>query len=606
MMMNDLKSVEQSHILLGHKQWLAGLRLAVGATFLLLAAAGLWAAGVTAQVDRNTVPVGETVTLSLVFDEVTPSGAPDLGNLPANLQLGGVSQSSSFTILNGTAQSKITFDYSLLATQPGDVTIPAMQIVVGGKPLATQPIRMKIVPAGTPATPEATYSNLAWLRLTVPKTEIYVGESFPVELQLYVQNAQDVQMPQLSAEGFAIGQSAKPQQTKTQVNNAVYNLVTFRMSASAVRTGDLNLSAECNLTLQIPNRSRNPEPFDRFFNRNVSLHPTVLKAETQVLHVMPLPSANVPETFNGIVGSFTMQVTAGPTNLAVGDPITVKASISGNGPIDALRLPEQPGWREFKSYAPNTRSDLSDPLGLSGTKHFEQVVIPQNHEIKALPPLEFSYFDPTRRTYQTLKGPAILLSVAATVAAAPPPSLSSNVIAGNNASAQDDIVHIKAQLGMSPSGTIPLLRQSWFLLLQMVPLLGWLGLLVARKNQENLAKNPKLRRQREVDQRVREGLSQLRQKAEDRDSETFFATLFRLLQEQLGARLDMPSSAITESVVDEKLEGRGVKAETLTELRELFQMCNMARYAPQKSVKELNLIIPRAERVITGLKEMKS
>lgn len=608
MIMNDLKAAAHGQLLPGKRQLLAGLCLVLGAFLVLLSPASLRAAGVTAQLDRNTVPVGETVTLSLVFDEITPGGAPSLGNLPANVQLGGISQSSSFTIVGGAAQSKVTYDYSLLATQPGDITIPAMQLVAGGKPLATQPLKLKIVPASSPATPDATISNLAFLVLTVPKSEVYVGESFPVELQLYVQNAQDVQMPQLRAEGFSVGQSAKPQQTKTQRNNTVYNLVIFRMSATAVRTGELTLSADCSLTLQIPNRARSQDPFDPFgmFNRNVSLHPTVLKTETQTIRVLPLPTENVPETFNGVVGSFTMQVTAGPTNVAVGDPVTVKVSISGNGPIEALRLPEQPAWREFKTYTPNTKSELNDSLGLTGSKQFEQVIIPQNHEIKMLPPLEFSFFDPNRRAYQTLKGPAIPLTVRATLAVVPPPSLGSNATAQNNGPAQDDIVHIKAQLGMNSAGNVPLLRRSWFLALQVVPLLGWLGLLAARKSRENLANNPRLRRQREVDQRVRDGLAQLRKQAAATDSEGFFATLFRLLQEQLGERLDMPSSAITESVIDEKLARMSVQAETLTGLRELFQMCNMARYAPLKSVKELNSIIPRAETVLAGLREIKS
>ena len=35
------------------------------------------------------------------------------------------------------------------------------------------------------------------------------------------------------------------------------------------------------------------------------------------------------------------------------------------------------------------------------------------------------------------------------------------------------------------------------------------------------------------------------------DSDQFFATLSRLLQEQLGERLDLPASAITEAVIEE-------------------------------------------------------
>jgi len=40
--------------------------------------------------------------------------------------------------------------------------------------------------------------------------------------------------------------------------------------------------------------------------------------------------------------------------------------------------------------------------------------------------------------------------------------------------------------------------------------------------------------------------------------EAFFATLFRLLQEQLGERLELPASSITEAVIEEHLRPRGV------------------------------------------------
>src|SRR3954470_22748371 len=115
--------------------------------------------GLTAQVDRQVVPVGETFNLSLVFDGVSPGGAPNLPNLP-NLQQTGVSQASSFSFANGATESKITYTYSLVPTQPGDITIPAMQVNTGGKVLTTQPIMVKIVQGTPPPNPEATLSNL--------------------------------------------------------------------------------------------------------------------------------------------------------------------------------------------------------------------------------------------------------------------------------------------------------------------------------------------------------------------------------------------------------------------------------------------------------------
>jgi hypothetical protein len=109
-----------------------------------------------------------------------------------------------------------------------------------------------------------------------------------------------------------------------------------------------------------------------------------------------------------------------------------------------------------------------------------------------------------------------------------------------------------------------------------------------------------------VAQVVRQGLRDLHRLAAENNSDEFFATLVRLLQEQLGERLDMPASAITEAVIEERLRPRGVPEATLTSLRELFQTCNFARYAPVKSSQELAAMIPNIETVLRNLQEMKA
>ena len=106
-----------------------------------------------------------------------------------------------------------------------------------------------------------------------------------------------------------------------------------------------------------------------------------------------------------------LSVTAAPTNVGVGDPITVRIQIAGRGPLDALTLPAQPEWRDFNTYPATAKVEPNDDLGLSGVKHFEQVIVPQNHELKEIPPLRFSYFDTQSRTYVTRTGPRIPLNV---------------------------------------------------------------------------------------------------------------------------------------------------------------------------------------------------
>jgi hypothetical protein len=301
-----------------------------------------------------------------------------------------------------------------------------------------------------------------------------------------------------------------------------------------------------------------------------------------------------------------MQVSAGPNSLAVGDPITVKVQITGRGLLDALALPPQPQWRDFTAYPPSSTIESGDPQGLSGVKKFEQVLIPQNHEIKALPPFLFSFFDPQQKQYRTLSGPAVPLSIRPTASAAPP--MLTNVNAGQQKGTPppDDIIHIKPRAEGVALANPPLIQQPWFLALQAVPMLAWISLAVARRRRESLANNPKLRRQREVAHRIQKGLHELHQCAQAQRSEDFFALLFRLLQEQLGERLDLPASSITEAVIDERLRSRGAPEPTRERLHSIFHACNQARYAPERSVQQLESWIPVLKQALAELQQIRA
>jgi hypothetical protein len=568
----------------------------------LSAAGAALAASLTATVDRNVVPVGESITLNLTFEGATPPGAPSLPAI-TGLTPQSASQSSAITIINGQRSQTVTYNYGLIATQPGDVTIPAIQFQAGAQLLSSQPLRVRITPQSAAAANALT--NIAFIRLVVPRTEAYVGEGIPVEMHLYYRNVEGVQMPQLKAEGFSVGQSAEPTQSQTQVGGIPYNLVIFKTSVTPARSGQLTLGpVECDLTLLIPVQRRESffDPFN-MFNQHQRRR-TKLQSEPVLMRVSALPAENVPPSFTGAVGAFNMSVTAAPTNVAVGDPITLKVNIVGRGRLDTFKLPEQSQWRDFNKYEATKKIDATDPLGLAGTVAFEQVIIPQNHEMRSLPPLEFSFFDPAQKQYRTLTGPAFPLIVRNAAVAAAPPPVATNAAANPAAPEADDILHIRPQFAAG-AGAALLVRQPWFLGLQAVPVIAWLALFVSRKRRESLANNPRLRRQREVTAKIREGLKELHSLAATQNSDAFFATLFRLLQEQIGERLDMPASAITEAVIDDRLRESDLPPATVDELHDLFQMCNQARYAPQKTSQELSAIIPRAEIVLRDLQRLK-
>ena len=573
---------------------------------LLLLVTGLYlalgrlagAASVNASLASPTVALGETVALTISFDGVASAGAPQLPALP-NFQVVGSSQGTEMNFANGVTQQRQNFTYQLSPRQPGDFTIPAFQVQAGGQTFTTRALALKVVKPGSVVPNAASGLPSLMLKLFVPRTQVYVGELLPVELRLYAQEGRLLEGPQILGDGFSVGKFSEPTQTQTVFSNQAYVLVTFRAIVTAVKSGALTLGpGTLAIGVSDPNR-----PADFFGFRQQRRVP--LAADPVPIQVLPVPAVNVPPNYNGALGNFTLQVSAGPTNVTAGDPVTVKVQITGRGQFESLALPTQPEWREFKTYSPSSTLVTNDGLGIACTKTFEQVVIPQNHEVKALPPFVFSFFDPETKMFRTLTGPAILLNVRPSAAASGPlPTLAGLTNRADQVEKQPEIATIKVHLGAISPVEVPLFRQGWFLGLQLFPPALWLSLLARRRFRESLARNPRLLRQRQVAKTVSEGLQQLRAQAAASQAEEFFATLFHLLQEQIGERLDVPASAITEAVVDERLRPLGLTPQTLALVHGLFQKCNLARYAGTQSKGELATVVEKVDEALAALKQL--
>jgi hypothetical protein len=579
--------------------WSAWLALSVsGATF-------------SATLDRDTISVGESATLSLTVEGGTPESFPaPQGN--ANLQVTEGGTSTEFKFVNGQSSSSMTHTYRLTPRQPGDYTIAPLTIDVGGEKLSSQTVALKVLkPSAPPAAAVNSGSELAFLKLVLPRKEVYVGETFTTQLQLHllnrIQGAGQIQLTGFPADGFSVGKLVEGQRRQTQIGNGIYTVIPIEVALKAIKAGSMTIGpVTFSLVVELPSSGRQRDAFDPFgmFNRGEQRQISVATS-TETVQSLALPQDKVPADFNGAIGRFTMSMTAGPTNLTAGDPITVKVQISGRGTLDALTLPEQPAWHEFKTYPPTTKVDITDQLGLQGTKTFEQIAVPQSSDVKALPAMSFSFFDPEAKAYRTLSQPAIPLSVRPGGVAAPPSVLTTRTGGNTPPPPAQDIVPNKQRVGTIAQIAPPLAERGWFLGLQAIPILVFVSAVVARKRTENLANNPRLRRQREVAQIVDQGIRDLHTTAAENNSDRFFAILTRLLQEQLGERLGVPASAITEAVIDEKLRPRGIPDSILGPLQELFQLSNLVRYAPIKTSQELAAIIPRSATLLKELSRLK-
>jgi hypothetical protein len=563
------------------------------------------AASFSTSLDRDSIVVGETVMLTLTFEGAAPRSLPQLPNLPGLQLAGGMSHASNIS-QSADGETRVSHSYSvpLLANQPGEYMIPAFQVELDGQRLTSAPLRLKVLREDPSSPPPEYGSRSAFLWLVLPRKEFYLGETFVAELRLYikdgVRNIDGFQPPSLQTEGFNASGWTKGQNFRRLVGGRPFTAVPALCAVTPVKTGALKLGEMQSQVVLNP-----PDIFESFWGRGTRTERVALALEAQAVQVLPLPAENVPADFTGAVGSFSLAVQVAPTNVAVGDPITVRVQISGRGGFDAVRLPEQKGWVNFRAYQPTGNLQTQDALGLQGTKTFEQVVSPESADVKELPPFTFSFFDPEARAYRTLTHPAQPLVVRPAAAVSTPMlTVAPRPNPGDPPPARD-IVHIKTRAGDLKRLRPPLLQQPWFAVVPGVPVLAWMLAVGWRRRADALAANPRLRRQRAVAQLVREGLVELRTHAAAKNSDAFFATLVRLLQEQLGERLDCPASAITESVVDEKLRPRGVPEDTLKELHELFQACNLARYAPVRTSGELTALIPRVEAALARIQEVK-
>ena len=557
------------------------------------------AASFTATLDRDAIILGDSATLSLTFEGGSPRNVP-APNVPG-LQIAQTGNSQSFSIVNNTMSATVTVTFSVTAQRIGEFTIPTLTTEVGGQQLSTRPLKLTVNKATAPSADAVNSGNeIAFLKFTFPKQKIYAGETAIASLDLYlrddVQNFGNFQLTSSPTEGFSAGKTVelKDQIRRVQVGNRIYSIVPLTMPLTAVKTGALSLGPfTANAVVVLPNG---------FFGEQKQV---TLATEMVGVECVPLPADNQPANFSGAIGSFSMTATAGPTSVTVGDPVTVRVKITGHGNLDSLVLPPQDAWQNFKTYPPTTKLETGDPYGLQGTKTFEQIISPLNTDVHELPPLHFSYFNPDDGRYHTLKSAAAPLTVTA-AGPSPMPQLAANKNSVPENQAPQDILPIKDRLGALVPATAPLVARPVFLAAQTVPVLAFLAAFVWRKRTDNLANNPRLRRRRAVALIVASGIADLKKYAAANQPDDFFATLFRLLQEQLGERLDCPASAITENVIEEHPVLKAAPKTTLDGLRELFQLCNQARYAPVRGTSELNSVAAQFEKVITQLQELKA
>jgi hypothetical protein len=556
---------------------------------------------VTAVLSNSEAVVGEMVQL-----QIKVSGAGD-SKPPENISVDGLEihatgTSRQFEMRNFTTNLSVTYNYTILPLQAGRFTIPPQTIRVGRNSLRTPELRLNVadspgrsVRSNQNAQP-ANAAKLVFAELIVPKKTAYVGEIVPVEIRLGFDpraHPKLLEGPEISGQGFTAQKLQQSGENLETINGRSYDVVTFKTAIAAARAGKFEIGpikAKAQvLAARRPNAPRSRSPFDLFnlddpfsdpffsdpFSQFGERREVEINSEPVAFEVKPLPQ-NAPPSFSGAIGNFTMTTDAKPKSVQVGDPITVTSTISGRGNFDRVNAPAVEDDRGWHKYPPSSKFKNDDEVGISGTKTFEMVLSP-NEKKQTIPLLAFSYFDPAKEQYVTLRSDPIAIDVQGGAVPAPAPVASQPApstmpAAAAAAPAKQDILYQLNERGRMQSFT-PLYARPIFWMAQLIPLLALLGF-AGWKIRQTRIDNREARRIAALHHEAAELMRKLRRN--DVSPREYYAEASRVVRVKAAlARNIDPNTVDAETAADTF----GLSADSRERLRRLFEQSDELQYS---------------------------
>ena len=530
------------------------------------------AATLTANLRPTTVNLGNSATLTLRCENGTTATVNPI-TTPRNLSLIFLSGGTDTRIINGVRTTAKIFTYKVTPRIAGRFAVPAFRATVNGKGIESDSITLTVLAEDGENSPGNLAKGPAPAKLLVTTTvkEVYVGEAFPVSMELLALGLRQVHLPvpQLLTEGirFTRMRPEFQQSSRRASGGGLYNVFLFQTGAVAIKPGRINLTFEVDVNVM--------DFSNNVFGRERQLH---LTSDPLALNVLALPKKGQPKNFTGAVGKFRLTAEAKPQSVQTGDPVELTVRLSGRGSIEDTPVPTAAVWDGFKVHPATSKITYTDTRHMNSRKEFKQMIIPMRPEITRVPPLEFSYFDPATRQYVSLTAPPMNLRVRGSAinqtGAGDPPSM-----ALDN---EPESETLKLETIREDAGTLavvkpPLLTQPWFLAIPGLTLATFLLALGIRKRTDYLEAHPDVARRLHVKRVTQKTLRALRQPEIQGNAPEFISGIQLILREHIGMAIDQPAEGITAQTLKET--ELNLSEESRAALSNLFMQDDLTRFA---------------------------
>jgi len=527
------------------------------------------------------------------------------------------SSSSSVQIVNGSMTRTVsnTYSYVLRADNTGDFTIGEASIVVDGKVVKSEPYQVTVVadassagvtaqggqqsssqPKQSSNDPSINGQDL-FLKVTPSKKSAYVGEPVVLTYKLYTR----VPVSQLSVSrmpsygGFwmkeAGDNSGNLRQSSEVVNGIEYTtaeikkVVLIPQKAGKLSIEPMGIECMAQIVTQ-RNTQRSNDPFDIFFNdpffsRGYTNVQKNVETSSLSLEVKSLPEDGKPAGFTGAVGNYNFSASIDRNEVETNEPITLVMTVSGSGNLELLNLPAPVFPPDFEVYDPKINSSVdANSQGMNGTKKAEYLIMPRRAGNFSIPEVTFSYFNPAKKEYFTLKSPVMNIKVNK---GAGDDAGEGGLYASNQEGVKylgSDIRHINmTNLRLKPMNSYFFASVVYYIILVGLLILFIVALVLVKKRRQ-FRQDVVLVRNKKATKVAKGRLKSAYQFLKNNDQNHFYEEMSQALWGYISDKLGIEQSVLSMDTVKEAMMGKGIEEGLSNEFVDTLNTCEFARFAP--------------------------
>lgn len=537
------------------------------------------------------------------------------------------STSSSVQIINGSVSrtNTQTFSFHLRAIKEGVFTIPSASVTVDKKKITSEPCEINVIASAsgsnsyngatnnTNISKNNTTAKEVFLKATPNKKKVYQGEQILLTYNIYY----TIPISQLSVSkspsysGFwtkdITENDGSLQQSSTVIDGQQYNVATIQeIVLFPQKTGNLiidPLDLTCLAQIrQQRKRTQGYDPFEDFFGDIMGTSYTNvrkdIKSQPITIEVEPLPTANKPESFQGAVGQFTFTSKIDKSELKVNEAFTLTLTVSGKGNIELLELPKPVFPPDFEVYDPKISTTVkNNALGIYGSKKGEYIIIPRVSGDFTLDDIEFSYFNPSLKKYETLKSDLHTIQVQKDAS-----SSNSGIYTPGQADIKylgSDIRHINASdNALSITGTTFFLSPLYIVII-IIMVVTFVITLVVYKRINKFNKNQVLVKNKQATKIAKKRLNNAHTYLINNNQNSFYEEFSQALWGYISDKLNISRSQLSMESVKEIMLSKEVSEEIVNEFIDLLNNCEFARFAPGDPSKKMDELYQKGIDLIT-------